>query len=115
VFIDTHANPDTQCDHLAPDISVYAHDNLPEDDGKADFFEVEFSVELKLADTSDPFHEPEYPLQSQADDFRCEGDSEDAQLVCGQLASYAAAHMGSQFHAHTFTVLICGQSARLIR
>jgi hypothetical protein len=113
VFIDTHANPDTQRDHLAPDIPVYAHDNLSEDDAKADFFEVEFFFELKLADTSDPFRDPEYPL-SQADDFRFEGDLEDAQLVCGQLASYAAAHMGSQFCAHTFTVLICGQSVRLI-
>jgi hypothetical protein len=32
----------------------------------------------------------------------------------GQLCSYAAAHMGSQFHVHTLTLSICGWSARFI-
>lgn len=115
MFIDTHANPDTQRDGLAPDISVYAHDNIPEGDAKTDFSKMELFVEVKRADASDPFRDPVDPLQPQADDFRFENDSDEAKLNRGQLASYAAAHSGSQFRVHTFTVFICGQFARFIR
>ena len=76
---------------------------------------MELFVEVKFADTSDPFRDPEDPLRPQANNFRFEKDSDDARLVRGQLASYAAAHMGSQFRVHAFTVLICGNFARLIR
>jgi hypothetical protein len=40
---------------------------------------------------------------------------DDAQLVHGQLASYAAAHYGRQFRVHIFSVLICVRFARFIR
>ena len=49
VFVDTHANPDTQRDNLAPDISVYAPGNVPDADAKTDFSKMELFVELKLA------------------------------------------------------------------
>ena len=115
VLIDTHANPDTQRDNLAPDISVYAEDNVPDADAKTDFSKMELFVELKRAETSDPFRDPKDPLQPKVKNFCFENDSDDARLVRGQLASYVAAHTGSQFRVHTFTVFICGQSARLIR
>ena len=51
-------------------------------------------VEFKIAD---PFREPEDPLQPKAGNFRFEYDSDDARLVRGQLASYAAAHVGRYF------------------
>ena len=95
-FIDTHTNPDTQRDNLAPDISVYALDDIPQGDAKTELF-----VEVKLADTSDPFRDL---LQPQIDDFCFGSDSDEALLVRGQLASYAAANAGSQFRIHTFTV-----------
>jgi hypothetical protein len=60
LFIDTHANPDTQRDNLAPDISVYADDNVPIAEVKTDFSKMELFIELK---TSDPFHDPDNPLQ----------------------------------------------------
>jgi hypothetical protein len=59
-----------------------------------------------LAEASDPFHDPKDPLDPK--DFRFDNDLDDARLVRGQLASYAAAYMGSQFRIHTFTVFICG-------
>jgi Fungal protein kinase len=112
VLVDTHANPDTQRDSLAPDISVYAPDNVPDADAKTDFSKMELFVEFKFAEISDPFRDP---LQPRAENFRFENDSEVSQLNCGQLCSYTAAHAGSQFRVHTFTLSICGRFARFIR
>jgi hypothetical protein len=74
------------------------------------------SVEFKIADTSDPFRDPEDPLHPKAGDFCFESDSDDAQLVRGQLVSYSAAQAGCQFRVHIFCVLMCGMyAARFIR
>jgi hypothetical protein len=94
-FVDTHANPDIECDKLAPDISVFRNDDQPQGDAKTDFSKMDFFVEFKIADTSDPFHDPEDPLRPKEDDFRFENDSDDGRLIRGQLASYAAAHAES--------------------
>ena len=115
VLVDTHANPDPQRDNLAPDISVYTHDNVPAVDTKTDFSMMELFIELKFAETSDPFRDPKVPLQPQADNFGFENDSDVSRLNRGQLCSYAAAHTGSQFRVHTFTLSVCGRSARFIR
>jgi hypothetical protein len=112
VLVDTHANPDTQRDSLAPDISVYAPDNVPDADAKTDFSKMELFVEFKFAEISDPFRDPPQP---RAENFRFENDSEVSQLNRGQLCSYTAAHVGSQFRVHTFTLSICGRFARFIR
>jgi hypothetical protein len=66
VLVDTHANTDTQRDNLAPDISVYADDNVPDADAKMDFFKMVLFIELELAETSDPFRDPEDPLPATA-------------------------------------------------
>jgi hypothetical protein len=113
-FINTHTNPDTQCDKLAPDIGVYPINYQPQGDPKTDFSTMDLFVKFKFANTSDPFHDPEDPLHPIAGDFHFENDSDDAQLVCGQLASYAAALMGCQFCIHIFCVLVCGMYARFI-
>ena len=39
MLIDTHANPDTQRDNLAPDISVYADDNVPDADATMEYYD----------------------------------------------------------------------------
>ncbi|KIM74915.1 hypothetical protein PILCRDRAFT_827745 [Piloderma croceum F 1598] len=101
-FVDTHANPDTQHDKLAPDIGIYPIDDQPQGGAKTDFSRMDLFIEFKFTDTSDPFCDPEDPLQPQVGDFRFESDSEYARLVCGQLASYAAAHAGCQFRVHIF-------------
>jgi hypothetical protein len=115
VHVDTHANPDTQWDNLAPDISIYADDNVPDADAKTDFSKMELFVELKFAETSDPFRDPKDPRQPQVDKFCFENVSDVSRLNRGQLCSYAAAHAGSQFRVHAFTLSICGRSARFIR
>ena len=114
VLVDTHVNPDIRRDYLAPDVSIYAADNTPEHD-TTDFSKMELFIELKRAETSDPFQDPEDPLQPKINDFRFERNTHEAHLVRGQLSSYGAAHLGSQFRVHAFTVFICGKCARFIR
>jgi hypothetical protein len=106
VLVDTHANPDAQRDNLAPDVPVYAADDVPDADTKTDLSKMEL---FKFAETSDAFRQP------QAENFRFENDLDVSQLHPGQLCSYAAAYAGSQFRVHTFTLSICGLSARFIR
>jgi hypothetical protein len=114
VLTDTHANPDPQRENLVPDISVYVNDDVPDADTKTDFSKMELFIELKLAETSDPFHDPKDPLQPQAENSSFENDSDVSRLNPGQLCSYAVAHTGSQFRVHTFTQSIYGRSARFI-
>jgi hypothetical protein len=113
VHVDTHANPDTQWDNLAPDISVYADDNVPDADAKTDFSKMELFVELKFAETSDPFRDPKDPRQPQVDKFCFENVSDVSRLNRGQLCSYAAAHVGLSF-VFTPSPYLCGRSARFI-
>jgi hypothetical protein len=70
VLVDTHANGDVQRDNLAPDISVYVVDNLPDADAKTDFSRMDLFVELKFAETSDPFPDPKDLRRPQAENFR---------------------------------------------
>jgi len=114
-LIDTHANPDTECDKLAPDVGIYPIHDQPQGDTKTDFSKMDLFIEFKIKDTSDPFSDPEDPLEPKEGGFHFENDSEDAWLVRGQLASYAATHAGCQFRVHIFCVLVCGQYARFIR
>jgi hypothetical protein len=103
-----HANPDTQRDKLAPDISIYSINDQPQGDAKTDFSKMELFVNFKIANTSDPFRDPEDSMRPKAGDFRFENDSDDAQLVRGQLTSYAAAHAWCL----TFFVLFFAESMR---
>ena len=76
ILVDTHANPDALGDNLAPDISLYAADNIPDADTKTDFSKMELFIEFKFAETSDPFRDPKDPLQPQAENFRFENVSD---------------------------------------
>jgi hypothetical protein len=83
MFIDTHPNPDTECDKLAPDIGVYPIGDQPQGDTKTDFSKMDLLIEFKIVDTSDPFRDPKDPLQPKEGDFRFENDSDYARLVRG--------------------------------
>jgi hypothetical protein len=76
VLVDSHANPDTQRDNLVPDISVYAADDVPDTNTKTDFSKMELFVELKFAEASEPFCDPNDPLQPQVDKFHFENASD---------------------------------------
>ena len=112
-LVDTHAYRDTKRDKLAPDLSIYPIKNQPEGDAKTDFSKMDLFVEFKNAVSSDPFWDP--PDGKKRREFCFEKDSNDARLIRGQLASYAAALAGSQFRVHVFCVLVCGKYARFIR
>jgi hypothetical protein len=57
VLVDTYANSNAQRDNLAPDISVYAADNVPDDNAKSDSCKMEVFVEVKFVNTSYPFRD----------------------------------------------------------
>ncbi|KIM71747.1 hypothetical protein PILCRDRAFT_16761 [Piloderma croceum F 1598] len=76
---------------------------------------MELFVKFKVAESSDPFCDPEDPLQTKAGDFRFKNELDNARVLYGQLASYATAHMGRQFRIHVFCILVCGKYARFIR
>ena len=114
-FIDTHVHPDIKRDRLVPDISIYPNDDQPNGDNKTDFEKMDLFVELKKPAESDPFCDPDARDRQPRDFLFFEKVSKDAQLVRGQLASYAAALAGSRFRVHTFCVLVCGLYARFIR
>lgn len=71
-------------------------------------------VEFKIVDTSDPFLDPEDPLQPKSGNFRFENDSDEARLVRGQLASYCCSH-GASVSRSYFLCIVCGKYARFIR
>jgi hypothetical protein len=54
-------------------------------------------------------------MDPNADDHSFKHDLDLSNLTTGQLASYAAAHMGTQFRVHAFSAMICGKFSRLIR
>ena len=116
--IASHGSSDTLRDRLAPDISVYPADailkaydeNQSKSKFKTDFLKMDLIIELETSDSFDPFESG-----GAKDPYPFEKDPKEARGVRGQLASYAAALMGSQFRIHTFCVLACEKSARFIR
>ena len=72
-------------------------------------------VKFKLREDSDPFCDPEDPLQPRADEFYFERAEQGPIRNRGEIDSYAAAIAGSQFRVHLFSVSICGSYARFIR
>jgi hypothetical protein len=99
------------CTGLKPDICVYPKDDLP-DGGKTDFSKIDFFTEFKIP--TDPFvADGRRAMAEENSPF--EKNSEESQLIRGQLASYAAAVAGTQSRVHTFCVIVCGKFVRFIR
>jgi hypothetical protein len=115
VFVDTHSNPDTERDRLAPDIAGYHKDDRPDSEKRlTDFPKMSSFVELKKSENADPFCDVEDPL-SAPPGFRFERPEQAATENRGQIGSYSAALSGSQFRVHILSVSICGPTARFIR
>ncbi|KAL4062383.1 hypothetical protein V8B97DRAFT_1877936 [Scleroderma yunnanense] len=92
---------------LKPDITIYANGNFRRDKSKIDFTELEMTIEVKRSKSHDPF--------SDADNTPFEKDTEDGKLVRGQITAYATAQLGKQFRLFTFSVVIVGEMARILR
>jgi hypothetical protein len=115
VVCDTHSTGDADRDSLAPDIALYSTDDQP-GNKEGSFMRMSIFVELKTAASADPFLDPmkKDPLpRNNYEDFE-RSDLIPAQNR-GQIASYAAAILGTQFRLHVFSVSICGHRARFIR
>ena len=103
-FIDTHANLDIQRDNLAPDISIYPIAVT------INHKEMRRPISPKwtsLSNLSSMIH----LTHSIVSDFRMENDSDNAQLVRGQLSSYAAAQSCVSF-TFIFSVFLCAKNMR---
>jgi Fungal protein kinase len=114
-LVNSDAKRDEQRDGLGPDVTAYRVDEVPQN-GKVDFSMMLHWAEVKKKETADPFVDPpEGKGKSVPDDFKFENQKEEAQLNRGQLCAYATALAGSQFLLHSFSVSICGNTARFIR
>jgi hypothetical protein len=115
-FVNTSGNPDPACQGLKPDVGVY-HSSRPPS-RITDFSKMEFWVEFKYHPDHDTFRDTAKPNETSdgSDEFsHFEHNSQQSQLTRGQIASYAAAQLGTQFRTHIFSLLICGSFARFIR
>jgi hypothetical protein len=110
-FVYTGSKPDSKCDSLKTDISLYkvtADTTLDystkEQIDNTNFARMDLFIELKPSKVEDGFH-----------DELLEARSDKGRRTRSQLATYAAAQMATQFRTHLFSVLICGPLARFIR
>ena len=83
---------------------------------KSGFSRIELYVEFKSDVNDDPFRDDENdnlfmdkPLTENA----LVHDTDQSKRTLGQIGSYTAAVVGMQFRTHLFSVLICGEYARL--
>jgi hypothetical protein len=116
IFVNTSGKPDSECQGLKPDVGVYHSERMPS--RTTDFSKMEFWVEFKLQADHDAFRDEAKSNQTLTlldDSPQFEHDSQQSRDTRGQIASYAAAHMGTQFRTHVFSLLICGSFARFIR
>ncbi|KAI0287040.1 hypothetical protein BC826DRAFT_1189251 [Russula brevipes] len=106
-------NADTEYSFsIKPDCTVYskANENVTGTDSRV----AEFFIKFKYCPKHDPFR-----------DFRDDGqpegqrsfikDSRDASFLIGQIGTYVAVQLSSQYRTHAFFVLIIGDCARLMR
>jgi len=82
--------------------------------GPMDVAHTEIIIEFKWHQSDNPFCEP-YPLPGDLNwsTFLC--DNKTGHDTLGQITSYVAAQLGSQFRTHIYSVLIVKDYARLIQ
>jgi hypothetical protein len=108
-ILNTSTATDTAYSNLKPDCLVYYSDEGPPVCG--DFSRADIFVEVKRVGDPFVFEKP------------CKTSSNDTDSVyspaspdnLGQITAYATAILSSQYRTHTFSVLIMGDYARLIR
>jgi hypothetical protein len=101
---------------IKPDVSVYHKDASPEP--RMDSSLVEVIIEIKWHDGDDPFCDK--PSVKRTEDGSRKVPSfihhtKRANDTLGQISTYAAAQLGSQFRTHAFSVLIVKKLARILR
>ncbi|KAG1831161.1 hypothetical protein DFJ58DRAFT_848314 [Suillus subalutaceus] len=113
-FVDTHKYEDTKnCSKLnskvfniKPDVCVYP-DGCEPSSPNCDVSTTEIIIEFKWSPSHDAFRQPG------ADSLVSQ--TEKGMDTLGQITSYTAAQLGTQFRTHVFSVLIVRDRARIIR
>ncbi|KAG1775986.1 hypothetical protein EV702DRAFT_1046621 [Suillus placidus] len=114
LFVDTHKYEDTKnCSKLnskviniKPDVCVYP-DGCEPSSPNCDVSTTEIIIEFKWSPSHDAFRQPG------ADSLVSQ--TEKGMDTLGQITSYTAAQLGTQFRTHVFSVLIVRDRARIIR
>jgi len=102
---------------IKPDICAYTgveDGGLVRPLGPTDVARAEIIIEFKWSCADDPFCDP-YPLPEDPSRSTFLRDNKSGRDTLGQITSYAAAQLGSQFRTHIYSVLIVKDYARLIR
>ena len=112
-------NPNTDFTFaIKPDVAVYQASVDP--DVRTDSSLAELFIEFKWCNEDDPFCDPYYVTADgkTGKSFLKKSflkDTKKATDTLGQITSYAAIQLGSQFRTHIFSVLIVRDLARIIR
>ena len=96
---------------IKPDICVYAKDSQRR--GLTDIAHTELMIEFKWNASDDPFCDPYIPAGDNEQSILREGKA--CADTLGQITSYAAAQLGSQFRTCVYSILVVKDSARIIR
>ncbi|KAG1853458.1 hypothetical protein DFJ58DRAFT_660885 [Suillus subalutaceus] len=118
-FIDTHSKADTtNCKsftfQVKLDVCVYADGPLPPRarQSSCDISAAEVVIEFKWEPHHNPFHTP---ANGSSHKVHFVSETNKAMATLGQIMSYSAAQLGTQYHTHTFSVLIVCDLAYIIR
>ena len=115
-FINSHARGDKKTGfkfEIKPDISVY-HNMLGEAiPAGCDSSLLNMHIEFKWYKFENPFSCP--PSDSNQDQITFIGPSDNQQDTLGQIGTYAAAQLISQFRTHCFSVFILYDTTHIIR
>ena len=111
--MDTHNHRDTNFGanepEIKPDVSLYLS-SCPRDPAVVtDISLIEVHMEFKMDLNDDPFRDS----RDSNDPF--ENDSKASADTMGQITCYATQQLAKQFRTHAFSVLVCKDTARLIR
>jgi hypothetical protein len=97
-----------------PDCSVYER-NCGHKEG-LNFALIDFFIEFKTLQGDDPFLHQSGPNDFQTVEWNpLMSTTTSARAVAGQITSYTAMLLSTQYRTHTFSVLVVGDYARLIR
>lgn len=117
-FVNSSAHKDCSCQskfsfNIKPDICVYKDESNHR--GPTDIARAELAIEFKWATNDDPFGPPTLTGEGKKKACSFLHNSKPGVDTAGQITSYAAAQLGSQFCVCVYSILIVQSCARLIQ
>ena len=126
MFFDSSKKSDPHCDNICVDISTHVKDGVSDlseeklsqsQKKKSGFSKIELYIEFKRNVNDDPFRNKENDKLFRDKPYTKNAlvyNTDQSKRTLGQIGSYTAAVLGMQFRVHLFSVLICGEYARLM-